>query len=117
MNAGSYKTEHFIVEFSGGDMDGQTLSNRSENEKEKMLAKVFLTMTNSGEPGKGMKGLSFSAMLQGRELEVIRSVTAQNKLGNPVTKLHAYHVVDRVLADGVYHVRVKYQVVDNGRAG
>ena len=82
MDPQSYKTEAFVVEFSGGDMDGQIVSNRSENEKEKMVAEMFLSMTNSGEPGKSTKGVSYSSILQDRVQDIIRDANARKNAGD-----------------------------------
>ena len=110
MDPQSYKTYPFVVEFSGGDMDGKVLSNHSENEKEKMVAEMFLSMTNSGEPGRGIKGVSYSSILQNRVLGIVRDAESRKDAGKPITKLHSYYAIERKLVDGVYHVRVEYRV-------
>ncbi len=108
-----FSTKPFIITFTGGDMDGRVLSNRSDDKTEKMAAEMFLSITKGGEPGHGIQGVSFSAILEDRVSDVVRVARERRAAGKPITRFHAYHSVERKLVDGVYQVKAKYGIVEN----
>ena len=105
MASTSGESEHVVLTFAGGDMDGRVLDSQSSVQNERTVVEMFLGGSNRGENGCDVKSLvSYRSVLDGR--------MAQDPKSQSHTKIHNYRVTARYVRRGVCHLRVEHKMHD-----
>ena len=98
-------SEHVMLTFVGGDLDGRVLDSQSASQPERTVVEMFLGGSNRGQTGCAVKSMiSYRTILEG-------------DMGGPLesqadTKIHDYRVIGRSSKDGVCHLTVAHQMHD-----
>ncbi len=92
-------SEHVMLTFVGGDLDGRVLDSQSASQRERTVVEMFLGGSNRGQTGCAVKSMvSYRTILEGDMGGPLESQTD--------TKIHDYRVIGRSSKDGVCHLTV-----------
>jgi hypothetical protein len=99
------ESEHVILTFVGGDLDGRRLDSQSSCQPERTVVEMFLGGSNRGQQGCAVKSLvSYRTILEGGLDDALESQAA--------TRIHDYQVIGRSSKDGICHLRVAHKMHD-----